>query len=227
MNSQTLTTILSVLLSTSYCLLIFSKTTYESIECIQYARERLLHPGNRIEGVFFVPDDPVKKILIGLIYNEKSLIKAALYQLTDNEIVNALIDARKRGVMVEVITDKSCLLSKHEKISTLKRHGIAVYVYNKAYSIMHNKIWVFGRNFYNRPLLLSGSANATMTGTTRNEENVIVTDRFDIVRIYNQKLDRLKHKIITMHKSRKKKGAKSSYEWFLYTVKTLALSASR
>jgi phosphatidylserine/phosphatidylglycerophosphate/cardiolipin synthase-like enzyme len=198
-NSTIVTTVLSLLLITSYIFLIFTKTSYEALDCMNYAKERLVKSGNRVEGVFFVPDDPVKKILLGLIYHEKKCIKAAVYQLTDPELLKALIDAHKRGVKVEVITDKSCLNSKYEKITKLKKHGIKVWVYEKHYSIMHNKFWVFGKNgLGNKPLLLNGSANPTKHGTTMNEENVQVIDRIDVIKLYNAKFDRLKQKIILM-----------------------------
>lgn len=223
-NSSAITTILSLLLFTSYFFLISTKASYESLECMNEAFSRLVHAGNRVEGIFFVPDDPVKKILLGLIYHEKYAIKAALYQLTDADILKALLDARNRGVIIEVITDKSCLQSKHEKISTLRRHGIKVYVYDKAYSIMHNKIWIFGRNLCNKALLFSGSANATMTGTTRNEENVMVIDRPDVVRAYSQKFDQLRQKIISMKKQKRFEVSESPYEWFFQILKNLAYS---
>jgi mitochondrial cardiolipin hydrolase len=194
-NSGVVTVSLTVFLLSSYLFLAATQTNYEVLECIKCAQERLVVSG-RIQGVLFVPDDPVKKILLGLIHAEKKSIKAAVYQLTDPDLVDALIDAHKRGVNIEVITDKSCLMSKYEGITKLKRQKIPVYVYGeKFYSIMHNKFWVFGKNLYNKALVWSGSANATKYGTTRNEENVFVDDRSTVVMMYSQKFDRLKKKI--------------------------------
>jgi phosphatidylserine/phosphatidylglycerophosphate/cardiolipin synthase-like enzyme len=201
-NSTLVTTSLSFLLFASYFFLISTKTNYEALDCMKYAKEQLIK-GNRVEGVFFVPDDPVKKLLIGLIYFEKKSIKAAVYQLTDPDIFNALLDARRRGVTVEIITDKSCLASKYEKVTKLRKHGAKVYVYGKHFSLMHNKIWNFSVNILNKSLVMAGSANTTQGGLTRNEENVIVVDRREVVTAYREKFDRLKQKITTSMKPTK------------------------
>jgi len=224
-NSTMVTTLLSTLLLGSYFFLVFTKTNYDQLECKKYARHRLVKPGNKVEGVFFVPDDPVKKILLGLIYSEQWSIKAALYQLTDPDLFDALVDAHRRGVKIEIITDKSCLASKHEKITELRRYDIPVYVYGeKFYSIMHNKFWVFGKNLCNKRIIWSGSANATMSGTTRNEENVLVDDRLDMVKLYDEKFDRLKKKIAPLVKPTGRsvsRSCQSSYLRYLYDMRSL------
>lgn len=199
-NSSVLTTFLSLLLLLSYFFLVTAKTNYETQECIQCAKERLIQQNNKVGGVFFVPDHPVKKILLGLIYLEKKFIKASLYQLTDQQLLDALIDAHKRGIAVEIITDKSCLKSKYEKITELKKIGIKVYVYQKYYSIMHHKFWVFGKNrLGNKPLAWYGSANATEHGLTRNQEYVTVDEKYHVVKAFLEKFDRLKQAIVLMN----------------------------
>lgn len=221
-NSTIATTLLSVFLLGSYFFLVSTKTNYDQLECKKYAKHRLVKSGNKVEGVFFVPDDPVKKILLGLIYTERWYIKAAVYQLTDPDLFDALIDAHRRGVKIEIITDKSCLASKHEKISELRSYEIPVYVYGeKFYSIMHNKFWVFGKNLCNKKIIWSGSANATISGTTRNEENVLVDDRADVVKLYDDKFDRLKKKISIMAKpsGKKNSSANQPYLRYLYNMR--------
>lgn len=194
-NSIIITVSLVAFLLVSYLFLAATQANYEALECIKMAQERLVVSG-RVQGVLFVPDDPVKKVLLGLIHSEKKCIKAAVYQLTDPDLVNALLDAHRRGVKIEIITDKSCLQSRYEGISKLKKQKIAVYVYGEIFfSIMHNKFWIFGKNLCNRSIVWSGSANATKSGTTRNEENIFVDDRLAVVTTYNEKFDRLKNKI--------------------------------
>ncbi len=215
-NSTLVTTLLSVLLLGSYFFLVSTKTNYDQLDCKKYAKQRLVKPGNKVEGVLFVPDDPVKKVLLGLIYSERWYIKAAVYQLTDPDLFDALIDAHRRGVKIEIITDKSCLASKHEKITELRSYDIPVYVYGeKYYSIMHNKFWVFGQNLCNKKIIWSGSANATISGTTRNEENVLIDDRYDVVKLYDEKFDRLKKKIALMAKPKDRKISRINQPFFL------------
>ena len=46
-------------------------------------------------------------MLVQLIEHEKNIL-IAVFSFTDSVIANALVDAKKRGVQVEVVTDISC-----------------------------------------------------------------------------------------------------------------------
>ena len=174
------------------CLVNGKQASYEPLDCIQLCKEVLL--GRRIYHAFFCPRDNVKQILLGLIHTEKSFIYAALYQITDKDIVDALIAARKRGVRIEIITDKSCLASPYTKVPQLRRNKIPVAVF-KGSGIMHNKFFLFGRTIYNKRLLWTGSANATTGGTTRNQENVVVLEHSKLFNQYFTYFKELRNKI--------------------------------
>jgi phosphatidylserine/phosphatidylglycerophosphate/cardiolipin synthase-like enzyme len=161
------------------------------IDPIEIARHNLVK-GNHASGVFFVPTDPVKKILLGLIYNEKKSIRAAQFRITDKDLEKALEEAHNRGVEVSLVTDQSCLQERSEKVSVLHTCGIDVRIYAKPFSIMHHKYWIFGENFFNAPLLMFGSANGSQGGLTRNHENVIVTGALEIIESYRKNFYELK-----------------------------------
>ncbi len=169
--------------------------------CKNYTLKKLLVNGKKVKQVFFVPDEDVKVLLLGLIHMSKARtkIRIAVYQLTDKDIVNALILAHKRGVILEIITDQSCLYSRYEKITDLRRLGVPIHVYGgKYYSIMHNKFFVFENTLNGKSIVFTGSANATMGGTTRNEENVWIVENQKIIDQYKIKFDTLKKKISLM-----------------------------
>lgn len=199
---------------------------YEPRLCIQYTQKKLLTYSKKIKYVFFVPDEDVKILLLGLIHmsKPKSKIRIAIYQLTDKDIVEALIAAHKRGVILEIITDQSCIHSRYEKITQLRRLGIPVHVYGgKYYSIMHNKFFVFDNTIGGKAVLFTGSANATMGGTTRNEENVWIIENKKIIDQYKNKFDTLKKKIALMPapKSSEIRFSKKLYRHFVTTVNNL------
>src|SRR5690242_7863399 len=54
---------------------------------------------------FFSPDDDVRAELLNHIAQEKESIVIATFLLTDGEIAQALVDACKRGVKVEIVAD--------------------------------------------------------------------------------------------------------------------------
>lgn len=149
----------------------------------------------------FSPQDDVQKILLELIGQEKDYILVAVFSFTDGAIAQALIDAKKRGVTVEVITDISCTRDKFTKIGFLKDHGIKVYVYNPKNisilnDIMHHKFVLFGKNIQNKQLLWTGSFNFTKSANVNNQENILILDELPLIERYRKQFALLKEKII-------------------------------
>ncbi len=165
-----------------FYVLIFSREQYGAYKFdAQFAKKELTTKTGYINEAFFVPNDKVKKLLLSLIDNEKSSILLAQYRITDPDLAQALCDAHKRGVKVNCITDHSCSVDKYQKLFMLQERKIPIAVYKKSFSIMHHKFFVFGRNIGNTPLLWTGSANGSRAGTTRNQENVIITNNKQLI----------------------------------------------
>jgi phosphatidylserine/phosphatidylglycerophosphate/cardiolipin synthase-like enzyme len=82
----------------------------------------------RITHALFCPDDDSRGLLLDLIACEKKAIYFAAFLLTDEVIARALIDAKKRGVVVEVVTDQMCC-EERGKAHMLHTQGIEVFVY--------------------------------------------------------------------------------------------------
>lgn len=82
--------------------------------------------------ILFSPDDQPTERLIQEIDNAREQVFAAVYMITDKKIAQSLVNARKRGLTVEVITDKCSVESPLGKIRMLFEAGIPVYVFNLA-----------------------------------------------------------------------------------------------
>ncbi len=130
---------------------------------------------------FFSPDQDVQHALLELIREEMVSIKMAIYTFTDYEIAQALVDAHKRGVDVQVVIDPSQGKDRYSKIGMLFDVGIPVYFYNPDYiddkrsNLMHNKFMVFGGNGKKRVRRVwTGSYNFTAAARTRNQENAVL-----------------------------------------------------
>lgn len=178
------------------CITFFSSYAFDTkiLKYIDYAKKNLLvsQGSNRIFKTFFCPDkEPnAKEILLGLIENEERAIFLAQYVITADDILDALIRAKKRGVIVSVITDKASLEQKKEKISRLKRAKIEVNIYNKHYSIMHHKFFIFIRNLCEKPVVWVGSANCTFSAFSRNKESIVVfNEKTGVQSFYNHFLN--------------------------------------
>jgi phosphatidylserine/phosphatidylglycerophosphate/cardiolipin synthase-like enzyme len=151
--------------------------------------------------VFFSPDDDIRGLLLGMIKKEQDCIKIAMFNFTESKIADALADAHKRGVHVELIVDPSCLRSHKNKIGVLARKGIQVFVYNAEQSsapngwtsCMHNKFAIFGKNALNRPCVWTGSFNFTRSAGT-NQENVVVLEDVHVVKKFDTQFEKLKER---------------------------------
>src|SRR5579872_4435775 len=80
----------------------------------------LAHDASTIKRVLFSPDDDLQHELIALINKALQSIRIAIYTFTDKEVAKALLEARKRGVRVEVIADGAYLYGAHSKIGLLE-----------------------------------------------------------------------------------------------------------
>lgn len=129
---------------------------------------------------YFSPKDQVDAKLISLIQQETCSIKAAVYCLTHRGIINALMDAKKRGVEVELIIDPFTLKAR-APLRRMSQSGLTIYVWDPQQKLMndrgklrtplmHNKFCVFSK----LGVVWTGSFNFTSEGAIANQENVIL-----------------------------------------------------
>lgn len=144
-------------------------------------------------AVLFSPDDDIRAFLIDLIEHEQEHIAVAVFVFTDTKIARALIDACKRGVVVELVTDSTGIRDRFTKIRTLANAQIPVFVYDIQHgkpglgSVMHNKFVIFRKNKNNQPCVCTGSCNLTRSAFESNQENIIVfTDRAHVERFVHR-----------------------------------------
>lgn len=147
----------------------------------------------------FAPDHNLRASLRHLIKHEQEKISIAVFTFTDSHVARELMQAHKRGVKIELITDASCLQGQYEKVSLLNDAGIPVYVYksklNKgSSSIMHNKFALFSKTVHEKKVVWTGSFNFTKSGSDVNQENVLILDDPNIVRQYGDQFEKLKNR---------------------------------
>jgi phosphatidylserine/phosphatidylglycerophosphate/cardiolipin synthase-like enzyme len=126
--------------------------------------------------VYFSPDDHLEKRLIELIEKEKTSIQVCIYTFTHRSIANALIEAKKRGVDVEVIVDRFSVKIQ-SPLQKLIEANIPVQVWDpdrlkrkQAHRpLMHNKFCVFGSD-----TVWTGSFNFTYEASKMHQENALV-----------------------------------------------------
>ena len=150
---------------------------------------------------FFAPQDDITSIFIKTIDAEQKSIHGAIYMFTDKKIAQALVNAKKRGVDVQLILDQISMVSCG-KGKFLQENGVPVYVHRTqefnpyTMALMHHKFFIFESNRDNRPLLWTGSWNCTVRGTSYNDENVIVLDDEIMIQLYQTNFKKLQARLI-------------------------------
>ncbi len=114
--------------------------------------------------------DPLATILRS-INAARRTIRVQMYSLTLQEIVNALLEARRRGVDVRLIVDGSQFRQDHSdsmRVSTLAAAGVPVLV-DTVPGLMHDKVMVIDGE-----TVLTGSFNYTWGAEHSNAENLLL-----------------------------------------------------
>ena len=122
----------------------------------------------------FSPREGAEKLVLKVIGSARSEIRMMAYALTSASVVDALIEARRRGVDVAVVADYEENVTKDKKglaraaLSALVNAGCRVRTIS-VYQIHHDKVIVADRESVE-----TGSFNFTSSAAGRNSENVMV-----------------------------------------------------
>ncbi len=139
----------------------------------------------RYASVYFSPGRGADDIIIGFIDRCEESLDAAVYSITHDGIAEALIRARKRGVSVRVLTDKTQAGSKYADDELIEAAGIPL-LRDTQKGSMHNKFMIGdGR------AVGTGSFNWTANAARRNAENFVVLRLSYAVRAFQEEFDRL------------------------------------
>jgi phosphatidylserine/phosphatidylglycerophosphate/cardiolipin synthase-like enzyme len=134
--------------------------------------------------VAFTPGDNIAGIIIEEIRAARSSIRVQAYLFTSTSIANALVNALKRGVKVDIIADATEYENGNAPVLLrLSQAGASIYL-NSMHKSSHNKIVIVDAGMP-RATVITGSYNFTRAAQTQNAENVVllsgntsVTQRF-------------------------------------------------
>jgi len=152
--------------------------------------------GGMVVQACFSPERKCSSYILSEIEKAQKEILAALYAFTHQDVADALIKARRRGVQVNVLLDSEFDRgNESSKGKYLERAGIEVrrisgekrVPVEKDSGLMHQKFAVIdGR------VLLSGSYNWTLSADRSNHENLLLFhDAEPLAREYRQEFFRL------------------------------------
>ena len=130
-------------------------------------------PAGTIE-VGFSPDKDAEALVLKVVDASKRSVRVMAYSFTSAPIVRALLNAKHRGVDVQVIADQKSNTGEDRSgksrsaLSALVNAGIPVRLISK-YAIHHDKVMIVDEE-----TVETGSFNYSDAAARRNSENVIV-----------------------------------------------------
>jgi phosphatidylserine/phosphatidylglycerophosphate/cardiolipin synthase-like enzyme len=126
-------------------------------------------------------------VLIGLINSAKSSLDIAIYEFTDKNISDAVINAKKRGVTVRVISDKECSSESYQKevLNALLSAGIPVKI-NTHSGLMHLKVSIIDNS-----IATTGSYNYTIAAMDENDEVFVVLNDVKVAQDFDTQFVRM------------------------------------
>lgn len=126
----------------------------------------------------FSPQGKCSAHILREIDAAKQELLVAVYAFTSDDLASALVQAKKRGVSVQVVIDREFdrangnsrgRLLEAQKIPVRRLSGMAAKAAEKDPGLMHQKFAVIDRR-----IVFTGSYNWTHSAETRNDENLLM-----------------------------------------------------
>jgi phosphatidylserine/phosphatidylglycerophosphate/cardiolipin synthase-like enzyme len=135
--------------------------------------------------VYFSPRGGCADAIIRSIRGAKKSVLVQAYSFTNASIAQALVQAHRRGVRVEIILDKSQESERYSSADFTARAGIPTWI-DRSHAIAHNKVMVI-----DGATVITGSFNFSKAAEESNAENLLVIrEAPELVAKYTQNWNR-------------------------------------
>jgi phosphatidylserine/phosphatidylglycerophosphate/cardiolipin synthase-like enzyme len=131
-----------------------------------------------VASLYFSPNGNCTQAIVKEIDSAKKEVLVQAYSFTSVTIAQALLNAKKRGVNVRAILDKSQTSTQYSMATFLYNQGIPVYI-DSVHAIAHDKIMIIDRK-----LVITGSFNFTKAAEEKNAENVLIIRSTKLAQLY-------------------------------------------
>jgi phosphatidylserine/phosphatidylglycerophosphate/cardiolipin synthase-like enzyme len=121
-----------------------------------------------IAAVYFSPNGGATLAVVEAIGRARRQVLVSAYSFTSAPIAKALVEARRRGVVVEVVLDRREASKQYSSADFLVHMGVRTYI-DSAHLSAHNKVIVIDDQ-----VIVTGSFNFTNAAERQNAENLLV-----------------------------------------------------
>jgi phosphatidylserine/phosphatidylglycerophosphate/cardiolipin synthase-like enzyme len=121
--------------------------------------------------ILFSSDGTPREAILREINLAKTSIHLLMYSFTDGIIAQQIVEAKKRGVEVQIVLDNLQEKGKHSEGDFLVAQGLNVTLSRGMTrgGVMHNKLAIFDGH-----IVMSGSYNWTDNARENNYENLVI-----------------------------------------------------
>ncbi len=121
----------------------------------------------------FTPGDDAAGLIVDTIRKAKRQVLVQTYSFTHKDIAQALVDAKRRGVDVQMLADRQ----QRDNIATsqvdwLAEQGVPVWI-DAEHAAAHNKVMLIDTGTADAAVI-TGSFNFTQAAQHRNAENLLI-----------------------------------------------------
>lgn len=142
--------------------------------CFELIDKYMFH----LHKVFFSPGTDIIESISDLLGQANKSLDLCVFTITDDRLATDLLDCLERGIKVRIITDDEKMYDNGSAIQDLKNAGIPVKIDHSRYH-MHHKFGIIDSR-----IIFTGSFNWTYSASSHNQENMLVTTNFEIVKQY-------------------------------------------
>ena len=138
-----------------------------------------------VSSAYFSPGDTCLRRLRDLMRGCKATLDICVFTIADDRLTEAILDCHARGVQVRVVSDNDKQHDSGSDIARLRDRGVPVRLDDAPYHMHHTFALVDGC------VLANGSFNWTRSATEKNDENLVVTDDANLVRVFGLQFEKL------------------------------------
>lgn len=144
--------------------------SFTSTERMKRFDQRTFKVGDQSIELWFLPDDPravgrLKK----LIQSAEKTIRIAMFTWTRRDLAQEVIAAKKRGIKVEVVLDRTAAMGSSQKIAKMLSDGGIKVKVNQGAPLLHHKFMQIDDQ-----AMVNGSANWTLRAFSANDDCFLV-----------------------------------------------------
>jgi mitochondrial cardiolipin hydrolase len=139
----------------------------------------------RMHQVIFSPGTDILESISDLLKQARQTLDICVFTITDERLASEIWNCHQRGVRVRIITDDNKMYDRGSAIYDLKNSGISTKTDRSRYH-MHHKFGIIDSR-----IIFTGSFNWTYTASNHNQENLLITSNFEIVKQYSEEFEKL------------------------------------